>query len=471
MENREYDLRRTDGTAVGGVSFWLQQAGIPTPTDALDGDYSVDFCIVGGGLTGLWTAYYLSLQNPDARIAVLEREFAGFGASGRNAGWLSSEFAGKFEAYAKARGPQSVKDLAAAMRSTVDEVLAVCASESVDMDAQRDGVLRIARNPVEEHRLRESLAAQVRWGVDAGHRWLDRDELGERLAIDSGRGAVFNEFGARINPAKMVRGVLELVRRRGVRVHENTEASRILPGRVHTDRGIVSAPVILRCLEGYTAGMPGARRELLPMNSSLIVTEVLPDSVWEEIGWSGAELIADGAQSYACAQRTLDGRIAFGGRGMLPGYRIGSRSDHDGITTSKAIDILTSTLHEFFPAVRDVPIDHAWCGVLGVPRDWTPSISFDPSTGLGSAGGYVGSGVSTTNLAGRILRDLVSRQDTELTRLPWVGHRVRNWEIEPVRWLGVRSMYLLFKEADRREASGRTRSSRLSSIGAFITGR
>jgi glycine/D-amino acid oxidase-like deaminating enzyme len=471
MPARTYTTESHGATALGGVSFWFQQVGVPEPRDPLAGDIEADACIVGGGLTGLWTAYYLKQARPDWNIVVLEREFAGFGASGRNAGWLSSELAGKYSTFAKHGGAEGVRALVQAMKETVDEVLAVCAAEGIDCDAVRGGVLRVARNPVESARLRAGLDVDEQWGVGEGHRWLPQAELDERLRMTGGVGAAFNEYGARIHPAKMVRGLAEVVRRSGVQIHEGTEVTAIEPHRAVTRRGVVTAPVVLRCLEGYTAGLRGLRREWLPMNSSLIATAPLSPAVWGEIGWSRSEVIADGANSYACAQRTADDRIVFGGRGMLPRYRYGSRTDRDGITTPDAVEILTRTLHEFFPAARNAPIEHAWCGVLGVPRDWTPSIVFDRSTGVGWAGGYVGSGVSTTNLAGRVLRDLVTGESSPLVRLPLVGHAVRKWEPEPIRWLGVRSMYQLYKAADRREASGLARESRLSRLGALITGR
>ena len=152
------------------------------------------------------------------------------------------------------------------------------------------------------------------------------------------------------------------------------------------------------------------------MNSAMIVTERLPEDVWETIGWSGSELLGDNANAYCYAQQTADGRIALGGRGIP--YRFGSRTDTDGRTQDWTIDSLTQTLHALFPATHDVRIEHAWCGVLGVPRDWCASVTFDPATGLGSAGGYVGSGLTTTFLAGRTLADLVLRRDSELVPCP-----------------------------------------------------
>jgi glycine/D-amino acid oxidase-like deaminating enzyme len=205
------------------------------------------------------------------------------------------------------------------------------------------------------------------------------------------------------------------------------------------------------------------------MNSAMIVTERLPEDVWEAIGWSGSELLGDHANAYCYAQKTADGRIALGGRGIP--YRYGSRTDTDGQTQDWTITSLTETLRALFPSTRAVRIEHAWCGVLGVPRDWCASVTFDQATGLGSAGGYVGSGLTTTYLAGRTLADLVLRRETELVRLPWVGRRVRRWEPEPLRWLGVRAMYGLYRAADRREDAGLSRPSRLARLGDRLTGR
>ena len=272
-----------------------------------------------------------------------------------------------------------------------------------------------------------------------------------------------------MQPAKLVAGVAAAVERRGVRILEQTRATSIEPGVVTTERGVVRAGRILRCLEGYTAGIRGQRRTWLPMNSAMIVTEPLPEPVWQSIGWAGAELLGDNANAYCYAQQTADGRIALGGRGIP--YRFGSRTDVDGQTQEWTIESLTGILHGMFPATRESRIDHAWCGVLGVPRDWCASVTFDASTGLGWAGGYVGSGLTTTNLAGQTLADLVLGRDTDLVRLPWVNRGVRRWEPEPLRWLGVRAMYGLYREADRREDKGLTRPSRLARIGDKLTGR
>jgi len=225
---------------------------------------------------------------------------------------------------------------------------------------------------------------------------------------------------------------------------------------------------VLRATEGFTAEFGAYHRDWLPMNSSLIVTEPLPAAAWDEIGWQGSELLGDMAHYYMYAQRTADGRIAFGGRGVP--YRYGSKVDDAGHTQEKTISTLRGMLATMFPAAADVPIAHAWSGVLGVPRDWCSTVEVDHTTGLGHAGGYTGHGVATTNLAGRTLRDLVLRRDTALTALPWVGWKVRRWEPEPLRWIAVQTMYRMYQAADAREARhGRT--SKIATVANLISGR
>jgi len=273
---------------------------------------------------------------------------------------------------------------------------------------------------------------------------------------------------ARIQPAKLARGLARVVEGMGIAIYEQTAATVIAPGLVATGRGKVRAETVIRATEGFTAGIPGEERTWLALNSAQIVTEPLPESLWEAIGWKGHELLGSTAHAYCYAQRTREGRIVMGGRGVP--YRYGSRTDVDGQTQQATMDQLHAVLTTLFPQTKGVRIDHAWCGVLGVPRDWCTTVGLDPRTRVGWAGGYVGSGVSTSNLSGRTLTDLILGQDTELTRLPWVNRSVRRWEPEPLRWLGVHSMYQLYRLADRREIAGLPRTSKLAKLADRITG-
>lgn len=439
---------------------------MPTRSEPLPGDRRADVCIVGAGFTGLWTAYYLKRAAPELDVAILEREFAGFGASSRNGGWLSSNFAASRPRMAREHGRQSVVGIERAMRASVDEVLAVCASEAIEADAVKHGVLHVARNAAQVARLRRGVAEDKAWGLGAEDLVeLDARALESRIRVADARAGVFSSQAARVQPAKLVQGLAAAVRRLGVPIYESTTVHEVQPGIARSDRGTVSAGFVLSCLEGFMASLRGQRRTWLPLNSAMVVTAPLPTHTWDSIGWEGGELLGDAAHAYMYAQRTADGRIALGGRGVP--YRFGSRTDTLGRTQHRTIAQLVSLLDEMFPPAAGIPVEHAWCGVLGVPRDWTPTVRLDRATGLGVAGGYVGSGVATTNLAGRTLRDLVLGRETELTQLPWVGHTSRRWEPEPARWLGSRLVYGLYRAADRREAA--STSSRTHSYARIAT--
>ncbi len=459
------------GTFVNGeVSFWHRAAGLPAPRGALPGDRQYDVAIVGAGYTGLWTAYYLKKDQPDLRIAVLESEFAGFGASGRNGGWLSAEPPGQLRRYAAAHGWPAARDLQHHMFTAVDEVVGVCTAEGIDADILKSGVFHVATNAAQEQRLRRhrSDLRDAGWGPDDLVE-VDHTELAKRVSIKGVLAAQWSPHGARIQPAKLATGLARVVEALGVDIFEGTRVTEIRPGLAICDQGVVSADHVIRATEGFTAGLTGHRRVWLPMNSSMVITEPLPEAIWDQIGWSGAELIGDGAHSFCYMQKSAEGRIVIGGRGVP--YRFGSRTDQRGATHPTTQRQLRDILARYFPAAREAALDHAWSGVLGVPRDWCASVHVDRTTGLGWAGGYVGHGVAGTNLAGRTLRDLILRRDTELTRLPWVDRSVRRWEPEPLRWLGVRSLYVAYRAADRREFAGAPRTATIARIADRISGR
>ncbi|WP_159499265.1 FAD-binding oxidoreductase [Microbacterium sp. 18062] len=448
--------------------WWRDLGGAPAARAGLDGDLDADVCIVGGGYTGLWSAYYLARMQPSLRIVVLEERFAGFGASGRNGGWLTNSVTGGRERYARTHGRHAAIAQQRALNDAVDEVLGVCAREGIDADARKDGELTVARSAAQLARMRDFAASESRWpGADVTV--LDAAETAERVRVAGTAGAMWHPHCARIHPAKLVRGLAAAVERLGVTIHEGTRVDEILPGVARTARGTVRATHVIRATEGFTPTLRGEHRTWLPMNSSMIVTEPLPAAAWDEIGWRDAPTLGDFAHVYMYAQRTADGRIAFGGRGVP--YRYGSRVDGEGTTPERTVESLTDLLRRFFPAAAGVPIAHAWSGVLGVPRDWAATVGLDRATGLGWAGGYVGTGVTATNLAGHTLADLVLGHDAERTRLPWVGHRARRWEPEPLRWLAVRGVYGAYRRADRAEsASASPRTSPLAHLADLISG-
>jgi len=455
----------------GEVSYWWQARGLTRPRPSLPGSAEADVCIVGAGYTGLWTAYYLSRADPGIRIIVLEANFAGFGASGRNGGWVTAALPGSRSRYAMhPRGREGVRALERQLRETVDEVARVCRDEGIEAGLVKGGTLTVATTPAQDARLRQRLDQERSWGDDDSVvRYLDKTELAARLQVAQALGALYSPACARIQPADLVAGLADVVTRSGVRLYEGTPVTSIAPGVARTPAGDVRAPFILRCTEGFTADLPGQHRTLLPMNSSMIVTGPLSESAWKSVGWDGFETLGDEAHAYMYAQRTADGRIALGGRGVP--YRYGSGIDHRGAVPAPTVAQLGRVLRRMFPVAAQAGLEHAWCGVLGVPRDWCATVLMDPRTGLGWAGGYTGHGVAAANLAGRTLADLVRGVPSPLTVLPWVGHRSPRWEPEPARWIGVRGLYAVYRTADRLEsASGSERTSRLARAGDLISG-
>ena len=408
--------------------------------------------MVGAGFTGLWTAYYLLGADPGLRVVVLEAETAGFGASGRNGGWCSALFPASLATMAALPGSSRSAALALhrAMRATVDEVLAVAEAEGIDARARKGGTVSLARSAAQLRRARHDVDSARAWGRGADDvRLLDRDEARARLDATGTVGGTYTPDCAAIHPARMVRGLAAAVERRGGRIHERTRVRRIEPGRAVTDHGTVRADVVVRATEGYTVSLDGMGRDLVPVYSLIVATEPLPDATWERIGLRERETFTDHRNLVVYGQRTADDRLVFGGRGAP--YHFGSAIRPGFDREPRVFDRLRRTVVEMLPAVAGARFTDAWGGALGIPRDWVASVGLDRSTGLAWAGGYVGDGVGTTNLAGRTLRDLVLGRDTELTRLPWIGHRSRRWEPEPLRWLGVNAGLRAMTLADTEE--------------------
>ena len=450
-------------------SFWWDEIGGLRPRSApLVGDTEADVVIVGAGYTGLWTALELAKARPDWRIILVESRSAGFGASGRNGGWLSGIVDGPRDAWESRVGRASVVALARELNSTVDVVAATTKAEGVDCGLRKSGALFVASSALHLQRLRDRRSEELTWGADdADWQLLDRAQADERVRVANSHGGLFTPHCARIQPARLVDGLADAVGRRGVVLHERTPALRISPHRVDTPRGSVTSKWVVRATEGFTAGLPGERRTLLPMNSAMILTEPLTAAQWDTIGWQGFETMQDSRYRFSYLQRTDGGSIAIGGRGRP--YRYGSKTDVAGEVDSGTVAELQRALVGLFPVLSGLPVRRSWCGVLGVTRDWSPSVGVDRSTGLCYAGGYAGDGVAATNLAARILRDLILDEDSALTRLPWVEHQSPRWEPEPLRWIGVQSVRALYEHIDRVEEK-RGRTSRWTRLANRVSG-
>jgi glycine/D-amino acid oxidase-like deaminating enzyme len=450
------------------LSFWHDTVpGTLTPGEPLPGDTEADVVIVGAGFTGLWTAYYLARTAPDLRVVVCEREIAGFGASGRNGGWCSALFPASLNKLERMAGREAAIAMQQAMQETVDEVGRVAAAEGIDCHYAKGGTVMLARTPVQLERARAEIAEAREFGfgqADLG--LLTAAEATELAGASQVLGGTYTPHCAAIHPARLARGLAEAVRGLGVGVYEQTPVREIHPGRVVTASGTVRARFVVRATEGYTPQLPGLERALAPVYSLMIATQPLPEATWAQIGLAGRPTFGDLRHLIIYGQRTADGRLAFGGRGAP--YHLGSAIRPSFDRVPAVFEALRRTLGELFPVLGEVPVTHCWGGPLGVPRDWCASVGLDQSTGLAWAGGYVGDGVSTTNLAGRTLADLITGRDSALVRLPWVGHRSPAWEPEPLRWLGLNAGLRVMSVADREEARTGRPSRAAGFMGRFL---
>ena len=435
------------------VSFWLDSLTPDdplTPRPALPGDLAVDVAIVGAGYTGLWTAYYLLAHDPSLRVTVIEREIAGFGASGRNGGWCSALFPASWEKLARASSAADAVRLQRTMFDTVDEVGRVVVAEGLDVGWAKGGTIGLARTPVQLERARAEVDRARRWGFgEHDYRLLSPAEVAEIVAVPGAFGAVFTPHCATVHPARLVRGLARAVEARGGTIYERTPAIAVEPRRVRTVHGDVTARYVVRATEGFTAGLPGHRRRMVPVYSLMVATEPLSDDTWERIGLATRPTFTDLRHMVTYGQRTADGRLAFGGRGAP--YRYGSRVRPAFDRHPAVFRWLRGQLTDLLPALDGVHFTHAWGGPIGIARDWWASVGLDPETGLGWAGGYVGDGVATSNLSGRTLADLILDRTTDLIDLPWVRHRSRSWEPEPLRWIGVNAGLRAMSLADPEE--------------------
>ena len=436
------------------LSFWLDSVpGSLAPRSVLEGDIEVDIAIVGGGYTGLWTAWYLKQIDPGLNIAILEAEIAGFGASGRNGGWCAAFLSGIEHWFSDPDARDGAVRLQRQMFDAVTEVGRVAQHESIDCHFEQAGALEVAVLPAQLKRLREELEYMHGQGFsDKDYRWLSADETRGILNIDQSLGGLLMSHCATIHPARLARGLAEAVEKRQVRLFEQTPVVEITGRQLRTPRGNVTAQTIVLATEGYTNTLPSQQRRLIPVHSMMVVTEPLDAEQIEAIGSPARYAFGNLDHIVTYGLLTEDNRIAFGCRGS---YHYGSKI-HRFDPAEAEFDIVRKTLLRFFPVLEGIQFTHAWGGAMGVSRTLRPSVNHNPATGLAWAGGYFGNGVGATNLAGRTMADLILGQDTERVDTPWVNppDSYDKWEPEPIRWMGINARRQLMQLADKAEYKG-----------------
>ncbi|WP_285429686.1 FAD-dependent oxidoreductase [Pseudomonas sp. fls2-241-R2A-110] len=459
------------------ISLWMDQLDEPLlARPALERDLDVDVAIIGAGYTGLWTAYYLKRQAPSLEIAIVEAQTAGFGASGRNGGWLMGNLLGEDRLLAELPAEQRRASFNL-LHNIPDEVEIVIEREGIDCDYLKGGVLYCAaRYPEQEVSLRLYLDKLYSQGLtESDYRWLSPEQLAQQIRVAKPYGGIYAPHVATIHPAKLVRGLARTVERMGVKIYENSAVTQWQSGSLRTDKAQVRSRWIVPAVEGYATTLPPLGRYQLPVQSLMVATEPLSAATWDEIGLSRGQAFSESSRQVTYGQRTADNRLVFGARG---GYQFAGKLRHDFNLTTHEVDLRRYLFSELFPQLKNVRITHAWGGNLGMSRHFKPHMLCDHASGIALSGGYGGEGVGASNLGGRTLADLILQRDTELVRQPWVVPQgrletLRTWEPEPCRWLGYNAIIRSFVHEDQTLANPATapwRRKLASKVAGFMEG-
>jgi glycine/D-amino acid oxidase-like deaminating enzyme len=438
-------------------SYWLESCGDDLlPRTKLNDETVVDIAILGAGFTGLWTAYYLLLQDPSLKIAIIEKHITGFGASGRNAGWCSPKFSLTPEVVVERYGELDARELLLAMYTSVEEIERVIQEEKMKVDWKKAGFMKVSLGEHLLYQFENEMKTYRKLGLEEFYQLLDKRETNERIRAEGLKGSILTKISAVLHPGKLARQLARILEDKGVKIFEQTnvfdfkEGDTKNPPKLVTSGGTVTANLaVVIAGEAYLSQMAQFRRNIIPMYSSMVVTEPLTESQWESIGWENREAVGSNTLAQDYLQRTADGRILFG-LGNAGRYRYASKMRDSFDVHDSVINWLKQRVNKWFPLISGIKFTHAWGGPIGVTSDWTPNFQFNQQTRVAKIFGYFGQGVSTANLAGRILTDLIYEKKTSLTDLPMVQHSSAKWVPEPLRWMGAGYVQSEISRLDKR---------------------
>ena len=416
-------------------SLWWSSIEHPT-FNPKEIDSPWDIVIIGAGFSGLWCAHHLLKNNPMLSIAVFEQNQVGSGASGRNGGWVSALYPQSDHELAKKFGIQVISNLQAHLENSINEIADFVRTNSIDCGFAKGGTLNIARNKGQLKRI----------SVQTPDNLLNEREIKNRIGMRGALGGSYSPHCAAVNPAALVIGLALNLQGRGVSIFEFTPASASDNGvfitHKSTERTITSTYVV-EAIEAYRSNS----RIQIPIYSLMVATEPLSKDIWDQIGIKERETFAEVRYMVTYAQRTSDDRLAIGGRGAPYLYGSNRRDSHESRkVTHRQIRQLAV---DWFPVLKDLRFTHAWGGAVGITRDWAPYVQWNGRVAV--LGGYAGDGVTLSYLAANSVADLITRKNSERTQLPFVNSHIRNWEFEPLRWLGVNTAIRLSELADVEE--------------------
>ena len=420
-------------------NFWTQSKEPRAVNPPVAGDLATDVAIIGGGYTGLATAYHLKTADPSLKVAVLDAETAGFGASGRNAGFVMTLFGASSGLMKSLHGKDKLLAAHKYMESAIDALEAMVNEHKIDCDFERSGFLKVATSPTYEARIKKEIELFHAIGAE-GFEWLDAAQVASRVRSPTFMGACWEPGCGLLNPIKWVDALRRLAVGRGAKLCEGTRIESVARAgskfRLATPGGTVTAEKVVFATNGYTHLIPDLASKQIPAFAYIIVTEPLNEAQRASIGWAGREGIEDGRNFMHFYRLTPDNRILVGGGPGLVPY--GGSMHHDAYP--KAWAHLERFIATTFPQLGGIRITNRWGGAFSVTSDSTPQIGTLHGGAAVYSIGCTGHGVAMTHMNGRIIRDLVLGRKTELTDLWFVNRRSLPIPPEPIRSLAVKAV-------------------------------
>jgi glycine/D-amino acid oxidase-like deaminating enzyme len=418
-------------------SLWQGKQNI-TYRKSISKNDSFDVVIIGAGFSGLWSAFHLKQFQPNLKIAILEKEYVGFGASGRNGGWASAEYPTSSNRLIKENGLESYKNLRTAITKSIDEIGEIAKSNNWQIDYAKGGALVFARGNAQLSRISKE--------IDEEHQLLNKSQTTDLLNIPSALGSVFTPHCAALNPFKLVRALADHLEKLGVMIYEQSSVSEIRDKQVEVNGFNVNCTFSIRATEAFTPRKWMGNRQI-PIYSLMVATEPLSNEVVKEIRNTQRATFQEACHLITYAQITSDNRLALGGRGVR--YKLFSRLSERSEIDNRMHSALEKRARSWFPQITDAKFEYRWGGAVALTRKWQAYLNFDQATGRAEIGGYVGDGVTLSYLVAKTLAEKMSNVKT--ANLPFIDQGIGRWEPEPIRYLAVNAGFKATVLADYEE--------------------
>lgn len=439
-----------DSTSLGQTCLWWQGLSQQTPKAPTPIPAITDVAIVGAGFTGLWTAYFLKKLKPHWHITLFEKHHVGYGASGRNGGWLIGGIAGQEDWLntLPATEKSQSQDL---LYGIVDRVRQICEDENVDCDLQHSGVLYAAARYTEQTRIAKRWLAEIQASgqTESAFRWLEKTNAEKLLNLPDLTGGLFSPHCATINPAKLCQGLANVLTKLGVQIIEQANVDSVTERQLTVNQQTVACEHIVLASEAFPATWQPLNRKRLPVYSNVIATRPLSETEWQQTVKQPGLAFSDMCRSVTYGQRTQTGNMVFGARG---GYQFGAKARYEFEQNDPAFKAPTTFIQRLFPSIREEDIAYRWAGSLAMSRGFRPFAGYDQESGIAYAGGYGGEGVGASHLFGQTLAELIADTRSLYIKQPWViqgkPSLLKNWEPEPIPWLGYQTIGKLFALED-----------------------